>query len=352
MRAADCVHKAPGPPAADGWGFQTSNRSKGAGQLMTTMVLIALAAGCASALMFASIVSGALISLLLFYLAPLPLMVAALGWGPLCATIGGITAAISIGVLFGLPLCVAFAIAVAVPAWWLGHLALLGRPKANGVSPPDLEWYPLGRILLWIAAFAALTTIAALLSLGTDAATIRGTLRRGLLHIMQIVRARDAATSGQFEQLVDALATIAPIAAAVVTTTTLTLNLWLAAKVTAISGRLHRPWPDLRSAGPPPMTLAALCVAIALCFTGGLVAIAGQIVAATLIMVYALTGFAVLHTVTLALKSRALWLACTYCVVVLFVWPVIAMAVLGLADAVFRIRDRYLRRWPPPLPAS
>ena len=44
---------------------------------MIAITLIALAAGCASALMFASIISGALISLLLFYLAPLPLMVAA-----------------------------------------------------------------------------------------------------------------------------------------------------------------------------------------------------------------------------------------------------------------------------------
>ena len=54
---------------------------------MMTTILIALAAGSASALMFASIVSGALISLVLFYLAPLPLMVAALGWGPLAATV-------------------------------------------------------------------------------------------------------------------------------------------------------------------------------------------------------------------------------------------------------------------------
>src|SRR5258708_23026951 len=70
-------------------GVHASNRSKGAGQLMMTSLLIALAAGCASALMFASIISGALISLLLFYLAPLPLMVAALGWGPAGAAIGG-----------------------------------------------------------------------------------------------------------------------------------------------------------------------------------------------------------------------------------------------------------------------
>src|SRR5204863_6844345 len=98
---------------------------------MIVIILIALAAGSASALMFASIISGALISLLLFYLAPLPLMVAALGWGPLAATFGGIAAASSLGLIFGLPYCIAFVIMVALPAWWLGHLALLGRPIAN-----------------------------------------------------------------------------------------------------------------------------------------------------------------------------------------------------------------------------
>src|ERR1700685_1689315 len=112
--------------------LRTSNRSKGAGQLMIATLLIAIAAGSASALMFASIVSGALISLLLFYLAPLPLMVAALGWGPLCATIGGIAAAAGLGAIFGLPYCMAFVLTVALPAWWLGHLALLGRPVSNG----------------------------------------------------------------------------------------------------------------------------------------------------------------------------------------------------------------------------
>ena len=49
--------------------------------MMTTTILIALAAALASATMFASIASGAVLSLVLFYLAPLPLMVVALGWG-------------------------------------------------------------------------------------------------------------------------------------------------------------------------------------------------------------------------------------------------------------------------------
>ena len=324
---------------------------------MIATLLIAIAAGSASALMFASIVSGALISLLLFYLAPLPLMVAALGWGSLSATIGGITAASGLGAIFGLPYCIAFALTVALPAWWLGHLALLGRSMTNGVSSGNgasavaagLEWYPVGRILLWISGFAALTTMAALLTLGADAATILGALRRGLL---RIIGARDAASAGETEQWVDALVTIAPAAAALVAMMTLTLNLWLAARITATSGRLHRPWPDLKSAALPAMTLAALCAAIAFCFTGGLLAILAQIATAALMMAYALIGFAVLHTLTLALRSRALWLGCTYLIVTVFGWPALAMVALGLADAVFGLRQRYLQGRPPPLPAS
>jgi len=101
------------------------------------------------------------------------------------------------------------------------------------------------------------------------------------------------------------------------------------------------------------MTMAALCAAIAFSFGGGLLAILAQIVAAAVMMAYALTGFAVLHTLTLALKSRAFWLGSTYAVVVVFGWPVIAMVILGLADAVFGFRERFLRnRQPPPLPTS
>ena len=93
-------------------------------------------------------------------------------------------------------------------------------------------------------------------------------------------------------------------------------------------------------------------IAIAFCFTGGLLAIIAQLVTVALMMAYAFTGFAVLHTLTLALKSRAFWLGCTYTIMVVFVWPVIAMVVLGLADAIFGIRQRFRQRRPPPLPAS
>jgi hypothetical protein len=321
---------------------------------MIMIVLIALAAGCASALMFASMISGALISLVLLYMAPLPLMVATLTWGPLCGGIGGVVAAIGLGAILGLPYCIAFTITVALPAWWLAHLALLGRPSA-AAAPADeafpeqseLEWYPVGRILLWIAGFATIAVMSTLLTFGTDAGQITNTLRELLLKVLGAQDDVDAQT----ERVIRLVIRGAPLAAAAMAMTTLTLNLWLAGKITATSHRLLRPWPDLKSVALPPLALAALCVSIALGFSGGLLAIAARIAATALMMAYALVGFAALHTLTLSLRNRTFWLGSVYAVVVLFVWPVLAVVVLGVADAVFGLRQRFLRHRPPPLPA-
>lgn len=312
---------------------------------MIAIVLIGIAAGAASGLMFASVISRALISALLLYLASMPLMVAAMGWGPLSATIGGIAAAVGIGALFGLQHCIAYALSVAVPAWWLGHLAMLGRPVNDG-SEPSMEWYPVGRILLWIAGFAVLITLTTLFAFTADPEAITAALKRGVTRIFAMQRLETD------ERVINTAVALAPAAIVIGPMIMLTINLWLAAKITATSGRLQRPWPDLRTTTLPPMTLVALCVAIAFSFTGGLLALVAKITVGALLMAYALTGFAVLHTLTLALKSRAIWLSCSYVITIVLVWPALGMVVLGLADAVFGLRERFMRKRPPPVPAS
>jgi hypothetical protein len=324
----------------------TSNRSKGAGQLMIAIILIGLAAGSASALMFASVISRTLISALLMYLASMPLMVAGIGWGPLSATIGGIAAAISIGAIFGFYHCIAFALTVAIPAWWLSHLAMLGRPVGEGTTPQAMEWYPVGRLLLWIAGFATLITVLTLLSVSTDADAIVAAMKRSVARVLAMHKVQAD------ESTIDAAAAMAPAVIAVGPLVMLTVNLWLASKITVTSARLKRPWPDLRATTLPPMTLVVLCVAIAFAFTGGLFALIAKIGAGALLSAYMLTGFAVMHTVTLAVKNRGLWLACTYAVTILFVWPLLTMVALGLADSLFGFRERFLRTRPPPLPTS
>jgi hypothetical protein len=329
---------------------KTSNRSKGAGQLMIATAFIALAAGLASALMFASITSGALISLLLINLAPLPLMVAGLGWGTLGAVIGGVAATTVIASLFGLSYGMAFALTNALPACWLSHLVLLARRQPNSVASARqdeaLEWYPVGRVLLWVVFLATLITTATLLTMGSDGPAIQSTIRRGWTELL------DTAGFASTDVTLDLLVMIAPIGAEIAAVIMLTLNLWLAAKIAATSGRLLRPWPDLKSTALPALTIAALGVAIAFCFVGGLPAILAQVLTAGFSIAYAMTGFAVLHTLTLAMRSRAFVLGCTYAIVAAFAWALLPIALLGLADAVFGLRRRYLRSRPPPLPGS
>jgi hypothetical protein len=314
---------------------------------MMTTVLIAIAAGLTAATMFSSIASGAFVSLLLFYLAPLPLMVLALGWGPLAGIIGGSVAALGLLALFGLPYALAFAVTVALPALWLGHLVLLARetqPAANSVpaATPSLDWYPIGRILTWIAGFASITTIAALLTLGTDETAINGALRRALGRLI------NAGLSGQndavADRTLDALVALAPGAATMIAMLSLTLNLWLAGKVTATSQRLKRPWPDLRTVELPRTTLAVLVVALLLCLTGGLSAMSGRIVGSALLLAYGMVGFAVLHTVSLAMAGRTFMLSGLYAITLFIGWPMLGAMTLGIVDAIFGIRRRYWQK--------
>ena len=336
---------------------KTSNRSKGAGQLMIANIAIAIAAGCASALMYASVISRVRVSLALLYLAPLPLMVAAIGWGPLAGGAGGIAAASGIALLFGLPYAIAYVIMAALPAWWLGHLVMLGRPVANaatvgnGAAPaaPAMEWYPTGRLLLWIAGFGFLTTMTALLPLGTDSTEIAATMRDGLFAAL---KARGVEASHDMDRVVNLLVAAVPAFMVMGVMKMLTVNLWLAGKIAATSGRLNRSWPDIRGTTLPPMTMVALCVALAFSFSGGLLALVAQVASSALLMAYALTGFAVLHTLTLSSPGRTVWLGVTYVIMLALIWPVIVMVVLGLADAMFGFRERYLRSRPPPLPVS
>src|SRR5580704_11116626 len=98
---------------------------------MVQIVLMGLGAGAAAALLFASVTSGSLIALPLFYLAPLPILIAGLGWSHWAALLAGGAAAAALAIE-GLPVAAAFLIAIAFPAWWLGYLALLARPTPEG----------------------------------------------------------------------------------------------------------------------------------------------------------------------------------------------------------------------------
>src|SRR5258708_8617343 len=111
------------------WICPSLTARNGAGQLvMMQFGLIGICAGAAAALLFASVTSGSLLSILLPYLAPLPIMIAGLGWSHWAALTGALTGALALMLVFGGVVFVVFLAGVGLPAWWFSYLAMLARP--------------------------------------------------------------------------------------------------------------------------------------------------------------------------------------------------------------------------------
>jgi hypothetical protein len=300
---------------------------------MMQIVLVGLGAGAAAALLFASVASGSIVAIFLFYLAPLPILIAALGWshwaGLMAAALATVAVAVVSGIFF-MPVPV-----IAFGAWWLGYLALLARPAANG-GGSELEWYPLGRLVLWGAVIGTLIVAAAVPNFGTDRETLQAGLRKTYERIL-----RD-------QSLIEVLVIAVPPAAAVFSTITNIGNLWLAARAVKVSGRLKRPWPDLAGMSLPGSASGLLAAAIAGSFLPDLVGILSGALAASLLMAFAILGFAVLHAITRGLASRTFLLAGIYAATIVLGWPVLAMTILGLVEAVFDLRGRIASKRGPP----
>lgn len=321
---------------------------------MLQIVLIGIAAGAASALLFASIVSGSLLSIPLFNLAPLPILIAAIGWSHLAGLLAALIASAALAAVFGGLLFLNFIIGIALPAWWLAYLAMLARPAGNRTGA-SLEWYPVGRLVVWAAVLAAFVVTLVLFMIATDAETLRATLKKSLAILVrtEIPSPDDAALDRPARSLLALLLDhpdrVVPPGAAVLTTITQVFTLWLSARIVSISGRLRRPWPQISAMSFPPAVLPLLAVSLAGAFLPGLLGIVGSVVAASLLTAYALLGLAVLHTLTRATRTRGLILGSAYGAIALLGWPLLLMTLLGLADAALDLRGRVAGGNPPSL---
>jgi hypothetical protein len=318
---------------------------------MRQNVLVGFGAGAASALLFMSVASGSILSLLLFYMAPLPILISALGWSHLAGLVAGLTAAASIGALLGIHYFLSFLIGIALPAWWLGYLSMLARPVGSNGSP-NLEWYPVGRLLLWVAFIGVLLTILAIPGLGTDKEGVQTALREIFERALRTQAPANVSTAEIEPWIGRLVAVVLPAAAASIVLVNIA-NLWLAGRIVSISGRLRRPWPDLSALTLPRTAMALLAIAFFGSFLPDLPGMLADIAAAGMITVYAVVGFAILHTITRGTTFRTYLLIAAYSTVVLsalilFRLPILAIALLGLADTAFNIRARMVQKHGPP----
>src|SRR5262245_8928009 len=302
---------------------------------MVQLLLVAVGAGAAAALAAAGVA--------LLPLAPLPILIAAIGWSHFVGLVSALLAAAIVGLIFGGDYFLLFLFGVGLPSWWLAYLSMLARPVGTNGSD-TLEWYPVGRLLFWAAILSALIVGAALSDLVPAFGSFQSELRTAMTQTLAILGrlTPEMLERPDVKRLIEEMLRAIPPGMAVLLTIFGTLNLWLAARIAMVSGRLRRPWPVLSEMALPSFTPGVLAAAVVGSFLSGLPGTLARLLATSLIMAYAIMGFAVLHAITRGMAGRSYLLAGAYlAVLVLGGYPILAMSLFGLAETVFKIRARF-----------
>ncbi|MGC2410112.1 MAG: DUF2232 domain-containing protein [Methyloceanibacter sp.] len=321
---------------------------------MATPLIIGAGAGLISAALFASATTATALAGILFYLAPLPICLAGLGWGWAAAMLAALTGTAVVAGVLGLATGAIFALAVGAPIAILCYLALLSRPTAalqNGGSGA-LQWYPVGRLVGWAAMMAGVLAGIMVLMLGYDTESYRDSIREVLEHsaLKELDQDGTLINDNTIGGLSSMLARVLPAAFAIVWQTIALFSLWLAGVIVDTSGRALRPWPRLDAIELPNAVFLAFTGSLPASFLPGLAGLLATGLAGALLFAYVLQGLAVLHAFTRGMPFRGLLLTAVYLGMLLLGWVAVAVAILGLSEPMLRLRERAAARGQPPGP--
>lgn len=311
---------------------------------MPIPLLIGAGSGLVSAALFASAATATALAGVLFYLAPLPLCLAGLGWGGMAALVSAVTGTIVIAASLGPATAAIFAVSIAAPMALLTHLALLSRPLATpqGQVTQTVEWYPAGRLVGWAAIMAGLLAAILVLIVGYDQDSYKEMIRQMLEHsaLKELDRDGTLFTEETIASMSAMIARALPAAFAIVWLTITLFNLWMAGLIVDASGRALRPWPDLHALELPNALVPIFAAALLASFMPGLPGLVATGFAGALLFAFVLQGLAVIHVYSRGVPFRALLLAAVYLGILLLGWVAIAVAIVGLGEPVFRLRER------------
>lgn len=314
---------------------------------MVRNILIGLVAGLASALLFASILSGSPFAVVLFYAAPLPLMIVALGWSHRAGLVAAVTGALVLGLGLAPVTGLVFAAGVGLPAWALSYLAMLGRSDDGGRT---MQWYPIGRIVAAGSLLGTAVATAGALVLGSSYEAFDQRMREGVAAIFrdqfsipdgQPLVIPDVADADRFVAVIAAI--VPPLVVAFWVLTTL-FALWLSARVVRASSRLGRPWPDIASLALPRWMGPLLAASIAGTFLPGMAGLIAELAAAAVLIAFLVLGFAAIHDASRGIGARGLILGATYAICLVMTWALGVVALFGIADHLFGLRARIAGR--------
>ncbi len=318
---------------------------------MAKYIVIGIIAGLAAAALYATVATGSMMAIVLFYIAPLPLFIAGLGWGSIAALCGGIAGSAALAIIVDPKLGAVFALTVALAPVILSHLALKSRKLGDADEPSaqTTEWYPEGHLVMWTAGLAIVLVAATLLLTGIGPDQLKDLLsdmmkRMGELDTRQ-PSPINPEVQAQMKTFIGGASLFIPAISASVWIIATLVNLLIAAKILSGSGRSVRDWAPFRNLTLPPSTGLALGLAlICAVLVSGILGLVAKTAAMALATVTAILGLATFHYMVHDNPMRMMMLTGVYVLIFAFTgFGVLPLIALAIAEMVFGLRARKAR---------
>lgn len=302
---------------------------------------VSILGGFAAAAVALVVTRGGLAGLLFAHLAPLPLIIVALGFGVRHGATSAIVATLILSFYPHPVVGMSYALLVAGPAW-LAAYAASGAPRGRRdlIASNVSSWACLaaGAVL---ATAVILWLIVATISFGSLDEALNPIRARAFLMLDSMLRDKELPEGVNPTELSGQVARAVPAMLAGYGLFIHVANLWLGGFIARASGLLSRPWPDIAMDFRLPRAVTGAFVSgLALAFFNGPSGAIGLVLVATMGTLLMLQGLAVVHVVVRGSKSSALVLGVLYFMLGLLGWPIVPLAVLGGADTIFNYRDR------------
>lgn len=297
------------------------------------LVGAAVICGMLAAGPYVLVLTGSAGSMILIYLAQLPLFAAGLWLGTGACALAGLVAALVLAGTGSLLTAGVFAALNVFPVVVLIRQSLLARTAPGDV----VEWYPPGLLAAWLTGLGLVAVAGMLVFLGGPQG-MEGALREVLAPVFDR-RAEEIAP--EHNELLASIAFILPAIVATSWMVMTTTNGCLAQGLLARFGASWRPSPDLAALSLPAWISMVLAVAAAAILVGGTARFVGVNVMIVLAVPFCLAGLAVLHTMARRFPRPAVTLVTFYVLAAVFGWPLLVVALLGLLDSPLGLRRRF-----------
>jgi hypothetical protein len=302
-------------------------------------MLAAIGGGALSGLLYAGALGG---MLGLALVVELPLFLAGLALGTRGMLAAGLAGAVAVLVAGGAEGLMNYALTTAAPAAVLARQALLWR-RAEGSkgTEGEVEWYPPGLLITWLAGLALLLLASAMLFFAGSEGGLAGAVREPTLHVLTQVYPK--ADPGQIQAIAETLAPTMPGIALSGWMVLTAANAIGAQALLTRFGRALRPSPRMESLALPGWLPLAFAAGGALVLLGGPAGFFGGNAIPILAVPFLFAGLGVIHAVVRKSGAGTGALIVFYALTVTFGWPVVVIVALGLIDQWVDFRARWLR---------